>query len=61
MKGEPRGFWSETNTNELKRDVARLLQEDAAQKPAVCIWCLPWAGGSGNAEANSLYTTLKSL
>jgi hypothetical protein len=28
MKGEPRGFWSETNTNELKRDVARLLQED---------------------------------
>ena len=38
-----------------------LLQEDTAQKPAVCILCLPqWEGGweplAGNAEA-----TLKSL
>ena len=48
-----------------------LLQEDTAQKPAVCISCLLQAGGrmgasgggeqTGNKEANCLYTTLKSL
>jgi hypothetical protein len=47
-----------------------LLQEAAAQKSTVCISCLPWTGGrmgasggqgAGNAEANCLYSILKSL
>ena len=28
-----------------KEGALGLLQEDAAQKPTLCIWCLPWAGG----------------
>jgi hypothetical protein len=49
----------------------RLLQEDVAQKPAVCVSCLRQAGKmmgasgrgvGGNAGANCLHTTtLKSL
>jgi hypothetical protein len=52
----------------------RLLKEDAAQKPAVCIpipcFTKGWRGmgvsgvgkrGAGNPEANCLYTTLMSL
>ena len=47
--------------------IQALLQEDTAQKPAVCISRLPQAGRRmeasvrENAEANCLYTTLKSL
>jgi hypothetical protein len=44
------------------------LQEDEAQKPVFCILCLPQAGGrtgalmgEGDAEANCLCTTPKSL
>ena len=30
-----------------ERGSPRLLQEEAAQKPAVCIPCLPWGRGGG--------------
>jgi hypothetical protein len=42
-------------------DASCLLQEDAAQKPAVCVSQLPWAGGGMGASGGQQGTQRQTV